>query len=184
MKNTKKSTPPTITQEALISVPFIFKNMDKKSAEQALRISEYTLGRYKQGEKIFDHENFQHSIAFVLNGEAHVYKSNSKRKTLLSQLQHGDSFGAASLFGETPNFPTSIYANTECDVMFISQEKMSLLITNFPQIAINYIYFLSSKIRFLNDKIDSFAATSAEEKTAKFLLNNTHENKIFSKMKI
>ena len=34
----------------------------------------------------------------------------------------------------------------------------------------------------MNDKIDSFAATSAEEKTAKFLLNNTHENKIFSKM--
>ena len=167
-----------IGKQIITSCPFIFKEMSEESIKEALRLSEYTLGRYKTNEKIFDSDNFKHSIAFILNGKVSVYKSNAKRKTLLSQLKTGNSFGAASLFGDTEKFPTSIYANSDCNIMFITQEKMSLLIRKFPQISINYICFLSDRIRFLNDKINSFAATSAEEKTAKFLLDNSQEDKI------
>ncbi len=164
------------------ATPFIFKKMSEGEIKKALVCSDYTLTHYKAGEKIFDGEFFLRAIAFILEGKISVYKFSGERKTLLSQLCEGGSFGASSLFDLSPRFPTSIYAKTDCTIMFITQDKMSELITKFPQIAINYIHFLSDKIRFLNDKIDSFAATSAEQKTAKFLLQNCKESRMSSSL--
>ena len=179
VKTEGRAKAPVFTVKA-DSTPFIFEKMSEGEIKKALATSEYTLTCYKTGEKIFDEDSFFHAIAFILDGEASVYKFSGDRRTLLSQLREGDSFGASSLFGASPRFPTSIYAKTDCTIMFIAQDKMSELITKFPQIAINYILFLSDKIRFLNDKIDSFAATSAEQKTAKFLLRNCKESRMSS----
>ncbi len=176
----RKKQAPAINETLIFSSPFIFKGMDSASVRSALEMSEYRLEFYRAGEKIFDCESFEHSIAFILDGEISVYRAHSEKKTLLTRLRQGNSFGAAALFGADEAFPTAIYAKRDSEIMFIRQPQMELLVRTFPQIAINYIEFLSSRIRFLNDKIDSFASRSAEEKTAKFLLSNCEENKLCS----
>jgi len=172
----------TVDENALLDVPFIFEGISNSEARKILKQSEYTLARYSKGEKIFDAESFERSIAFILNGRAEVYRADAARKTLLSSLKAGDSFGASVLFGDSEAFPTAIFAKSDCDIMFISQEQMEALISTYPQIALNYVRFLSNKIRFLNDKISSFSSKSAEEKTAKFLLDNSLDGKLDTKL--
>ena len=156
--------------------------MEEQNIRAALEASEYRLEMYRAGEKIYDCESFENSIAFILDGDISVYRAHSGKRTLLTKLKSGDSFGVAALFGNDEVFPTAIYAKSDSKVMFISQERMETLIRNFPQIAINYIEFLSGRIRFLNGKIDSFASRSAEEKTAKFLLSNCDGDKLKSSL--
>ena len=172
----------TVDENTLLEVPFIFKGISGDDARKILGHSEYTLARYSKGEKIFDTKSFERSIAFILNGCAEVYRADASKRTLLSSLNSGDSFGASVLFGENEAFPTAIFAKSDCDIMFISQEQMEALISHYPKIAMNYIRFLSKKIRFLNDKINSFSSKSAEEKTAKFLLDNSPEGRLASKL--
>ena len=164
----------------LITASFIFDGMDKSDIGDAMAISNLYFREYEQNEKIFDGESFERAIAIILSGGASVYRASSCKKTLLNTLRVGDSFGASSLFDKSSAFSTSIYAKSKCKIAFISQSDMESLFKKFPQISINYIKFLSRKIRFLNDKIDSFAARSAEEKTAKFLLLNSDGNKLNS----
>ena len=171
-----------VDENTLLEVPFIFDGISNDEARKILEHAEYTLARYSKGEKIFDTESYERSIAFILNGKAEVYRANVSRRTLLSSLSTGDSFGASVLFGDNEPFPTAIFAKSDCDIMFIAQEQMEILISSFPQIAMNYIKFLSKKIRFLNDKISSFSSKSAEEKAAKFLLDNSIDGKLSSKL--
>ncbi len=172
----------TVDKNALLEVPFIFKGIPSEEKKSILSRCEYTLARYGKGEKIFDAESFERSIAFILNGCAEVFRADTSKRTLLSSLKAGDSFGASALFGDNEPFPTSIFARSECDIMFISQAQMEALINAYPQIATNYIKFLSNKIRFLNDKINSFSSKSAEEKTAKFLLDNSPDGALTSSL--
>ncbi len=172
----------TVEERNLTEIPFIFKGISAEQTRKILELSEYTLAKYSKGEKIFDTESFERSIAFILGGKAEVYRANSEKKTLLSTLSVGDSFGASVLFGEAELFPTSIYAKSDCTIMFISQAHMEAMIRSFPQIAMNYILFLSNKIYFLNEKINFFAARSAEEKIAKFLLENSCDGRMVSNL--
>ena len=178
----KEKTSTAINKNTIFSSPFIFKDIEEKEIQSALELSEYRLEIYRSGEKIYDCESFEDSIAFILDGDILVYRAHSEKRTLLTKLKSGDSFGAAALFGNNEGFPTAIYAKTDSKVMFICQEKMELLIRSFPQIAINYVEFLSGRIRFLNDKIHSFTSRSAEEKTAKFLLSNCEGDKLKSSL--
>ena len=172
----------TVDKNALLEVPFIFKGLSNEERKEILSRCEYSLARYSKGEKIFDGESFERSIAFILNGRAEVFRADSSKRTLLSSLEVGDSFGASALFSDNEPFPTAIFAKSECDIMFISQSQMEVLISASPQIATNYIKFLSNKIRFLNDKINSFSSKSTEEKTAKFLINNSPDGVLTSSL--
>jgi CRP-like cAMP-binding protein len=164
-----------ISEELIFSTPFIFANMSRTSIQSAIEMSECRLEKYNAKEKIFDTVDFERSIVFILAGEVSVYSG----KTLLSTLSAGDSFGAAALFDdEVQEFPTTIYAKSDSVLMMISQEKLELLIKSFPQISLNYIKFLSQKIRFLNAKIDSFSSTDTEEKTIKFLLSHAEDGRM------
>ena len=122
----------TVDERNLTEIPFIFKGISAEQTRKILENSEYTLSKYNKGEKIFDTESFERSIAFILGGKAEVYRANSAKKTLLSTLSVGDSFGASVLFGEAELFPTAIYAKSDCTIMFISQEHMEAMELVFP----------------------------------------------------
>ena len=53
-----------------------------------------------------------------------------------------------------------------------------MLFKAVPQTALNYISFLSDRIRFLNGKVRSFASGTNEEKLARFFLENEENGQI------
>ncbi len=116
-------------------------------------------------------------LGILLSGNATIKRYNDIGDSItIRSISSGDLFGSASVFGDWKNGMSSIIAETKCDVLYISEEKFCELIKLYPQISINYITYLSDRIRFLNQKLDTFSANSTEEKLYEYLLSIADSN--------
>lgn len=137
---------------------FLFRGLtdeQKANAYQCL-----TVQSFQKGEVIYSQHHFQQSLGILLEGEASVQKESG---TLLNLLKSGSCFGAAALFAPAEEYVTTIMARKACKVAFISNEELAELFRQYPDMALSYIRFLSGRIQFLNQKIDSFTTASAED---------------------
>lgn len=86
-------------------------------------------------------------------------------------LSSGELFGAASMFGEWQDGLSSIIANEKCIVCYISENELKEIFSQIPEVALNYISYLTDRIRFLNRRIDTFSADSVEQKVYEYLMS-------------
>ncbi|MDD4699857.1 MAG: Crp/Fnr family transcriptional regulator [Oscillospiraceae bacterium] len=117
-------------------------------------------------------------LGIVLSGTAKIMKSlGSGTDVVMRTLSASEVFGVASMFSETKSESLSkITAENDCTVLYISEELIYKLMQKYPTVSINYIKFLTGRIRFLNHRIDSFTAGSAEQKLLEYLVQNSHED--------
>lgn len=112
------------------------------------------------------------TIGILIDGEATVKRLNDTgNKTTIRTCRSGDVFGSASVFGEWKEGMSSVITTKNCEVIYVSENIFCELLKKYPQISLNYITFLSDRIRFLNRKLDAFTAKSTEEKLYEFLLS-------------
>lgn len=149
---------------------FLFQQVPEEGLDWAL--SNGRLERAARGEILFAPEHFTHSLGLVLSGRVQVTRGD----LLVDRLGSGDWFGAAALFNGREEYPSTLTALSECRVIFFSQETVETLMERWPQAARNYIGYLSGRICFLSDRVNSLAAGSAEEKVEQFLLRRADEN--------
>lgn len=117
------------------------------------------------------------TLGILTNGKATVKRFNDGgASTTIRTCVSGEVFGSASIFGEWKSGMSSIIATQNCEVLYISENAFCDLLKKYPQMSINYITFLSDKIRFLNRKLDTFTANSTEEKLYEFLLSLSDED--------
>lgn len=112
---------------------------------------------FNKGEYIFTHTKFSQSLGIILSGEARVnVPSEQNEGAVIKRLHEGDIFGAAALFDRS-RYITDILAQKACTVQFIPQKLLLEIFENHPVTAINYIKALTSRIRFLNDRVGSLS---------------------------
>ncbi len=116
---------------------------------------------------IYRPERFRRSLGVILAGSAQVSKEEGA--LVIGILPAGSLFGAAALFGGG-EYATKITALEPCDLLFLPQPLVTALLRESPDLAENYIRYLSERIRFLSGKIDGLAAGGAERRLAHFLL--------------
>jgi CRP-like cAMP-binding protein len=90
-------------------------------------------------------------------------------------LERGDWFGAAALFNDRGEYPSTLTAICPCQVLYLPQETVEELLRRWPAAAENYIRYLSGRIGFLSDRLNSLSAGTAEEKVRQFLLLQADE---------
>lgn len=151
---------------------FIFEGLSEDELSLAVSTADCYQMEYASGKDIFSPSSHKRSVGYIVKGSVSVFKSNGDKKTLLNIIGRGNAFGVAGLFSD--EYPTCVTAKTKCTVVFIDADKMLSLIEKFPTVAKNYIRFLSDRIRFLNDKIDSFTKGSVEGRVAKLLLSRAN----------
>ena len=137
---------------------------------------EVKLCSFDKEEIIYSPDHFEESIGLFLKGSAVAEKNGS---VILNTFEAGNCFGVATLFSHSRRYVTTIRAKSSCIVAFLSGESMTRLFREEPQISLNYISFLASRIHFLNRKIDQFTAVSAEEKLALWLLEQAEQSNPF-----
>lgn len=119
-----------------------------------------------KGETVYDHRNFRRCLGVLLEGRVQV-----RRETLLvSTLSAGDLFGAAALFHEGEDYPTTLTALTDCRLVLIPQEGVRRLIRECGAFAEDYVLYLSDRIRFLSARLDTVSAGGGEGKLSRYLL--------------
>ncbi len=108
------------------------------------------------------------SLRFLARGCAIVFR-DPEHRTLLSRLDVSDCFGVANLFAQSPTYPTEIVADAPVVCLEITESALASLFSRYPTSALNYISFLSERIRFLNRRVGDFSCGSAVKKVARLL---------------
>ena len=125
-----------------------------------------------RGQTLYTPEKFRRCLGLVLEGRVRVTRGDM----FVGVLERGDWFGAAAVFHEREEYPSTLTALTECHVLFIPQQTVEQLMENWPKAGANYVRYLSGRIQFLSDRLNSLAAGSAEEKVEQFLLRSADEH--------
>ena len=113
-------------------------------------------------------------LGIITEGSATVKRLNDIGDSItIRTISQNELFGAASVFGSWKDGMSSIIANDICKVLYISEATFCDVIKKYPQISINYISYLSDRIRFLNHKLDAFTAKTTEERLYEFLLSQS-----------
>ena len=155
--------------EFLSSVP-LFSGTNEKLLYDVLSAS--SLKNYEKGEEI---TSGPPALYCVIHGAAHVYRVEGGRSVILNTIKSGGVFGAAQLFSTEAAF-SSVVAAGKCSCLLIPRAAVTELIKRDDRFAVNYIVFLSDRIRFLNKKIASFTAGDGEKTLAEYLLSLPENN--------
>ncbi len=124
---------------------------------------------YKSGDVIYDTSDSPACLGLILSGAVKAEKRSDNKRVPMRTIQAGEVFGAASLFGAGDGYVTVLTAKGATSVLFIPQECVRELVSKESTAAVNYICFLSDKIRFLNSRIDFYTALNAQEKLYEYL---------------
>ena len=161
------------TEMELVLKTELFRGSPPSVLTRILAVSDCTAADYEKNDVVYDKTNFSRSLGIVLDGRLRVTKENAdKRPIVMSTLQRGALFGAAALFNSEPEYATKITAIEHSRVLFLPQRLIKRMIEREPDIAENYIRYLSERILFLNRKIYFLTAGTAEQRLAGFLLDN------------
>ena len=153
---------------------FLFKGLDK--AETAMIISALpSPEKFGKGEEIYNYSKFNKAIGIILSGKAEAIDGSLLKRSFVK----GDVFGAAALFGNEDSYISRIIAKSELQIQFIDEDILKEIFKKYPDTAINYIEFLSQRVRFLNRRINLFSQKSAAAKLYQFLSENADENNTY-----
>lgn len=155
---------------------FLFQKLSAKE-QQTIAAQLPPARQYRRGEAVYRSEDYQHAVGLILRGSVTVTGcTGGKHALLMNRLGKGDAFGVAALFGnEGDTYVTEITAQSDTDILFLSQDCMSELFIRFPVLAENYIRFLSDRIRFLNRKIAALTDGNATSRLYQYLLTHRTE---------
>ena len=145
-----------------------------QGAEELLHEAQ-TLGvsRFSRGDTICAPATAGRALGIVLEGRAEAV-APTREKAVLAVFGPGGTFGAAALFGGD-GYVSRIRAVTGCTVLLLPEELLRQWFQRCPQMAVNYIGFLSSRVRFLNGKIAIFTQDSARHRLYRWLRANCDE---------
>ena len=134
--------------------------------------------RYERGAHIYDTHTFERALGLIESGSVLVSSPDENGHPLLmARLGAGDVFGAAALFDEQQaDYVTQLTAESAVCVRFITQEEISSLFVRFPQIAQNYITFLSGRVRFLNRKLSVLTGGPSVNRVYQYFLSHQRED--------
>lgn len=134
--------------------------------------------KFKKGEVIYSADNFSNSLAFICSGKAFAVTNNGQG-VYMKSFEHGACFGAAALFGGDEKYVSTVIAKTDTEVLFINEKALEKIFRLYPQTAVNYISFLSDKVRFLNKKLSVLSCPNAEDTVFNYL-NSVRESENYA----
>lgn len=113
-------------------------------------------------------------LGIIIVGSATIKRLNTVGDAItIRTIFQGELFGAASVFGSWKDGMSSIVAENSGKVVYINEDTFCKLLKKHSQISLNYIEYLSDRIRFLNRKLDAFTARSTEERLYEYLLSQS-----------
>ena len=129
---------------------------------------------FHRGEDIYAPNDYHNALGVVLRGRAEAMSAKSE-KAVLTSFGIGGVFGAAALFGDG-EYVSCVRAVTDCRVQFLPESLLREWFVAYPEMALNYIAFLTDRVRFLNGKIAVFTCDGAAGKLYSWLNSNCDDN--------
>lgn len=151
----------------------VFTGTENDICSELLSSGKYEIKTYLRNETVFSPERFNKCLAVILKGTAEVSKNTDKGMLYMSTLSSGNVFGMSSVFYDGGSFPTYVTAKEALRVLFITKEQLQELFVLHPVILRNFLSILSTKIHFLNEKIESISSADAKAALRNYLIDTT-----------
>lgn len=145
---------------------YLFKN--NMAAAEQINLSGCVT--FNKGDTVYDKKDFKRCIGIVLSGNLKALPLDASGT--LSYFGESSIFGAAALFSDSQNYISRIEAVTQSEVLFINEIELRALFEKYPDIAVNFMSFLTDRIRFLNERLALMMRDRAEGKLYDFLCKN------------
>ena len=150
----------------------LFEGCDPEQIAEII-ISEGKLTAFRSGDEMSPPQS--PAVGILLSGRGVIYSADKDRQTILRFVSPGSAVGVASLFATEPP-ATRIYAcgDGKSEMFFIGRSAFEKLLDSEAdgRFRANLICFLADRVSFLNSKIDTVTAGSAERKLALFIKNS------------
>ena len=169
-----RSRVPAVYAAAAAST-FLFSGLSEGRIAALLRAPGICVRRYARGESVRTAEGAEAALGLILSGYALVEKREGGSVMRMSKLRQGDLFGAASIFCEERDYVAEITAQSSLWVLEIVETALSGMMREEPRVTENYIRYLTTRIRFLSSRIDSFVCGGTEQRVLLFLSNNAEQ---------
>ena len=175
-----------MTKSEALEHCILFNNVSSEVKDRVLTDDRTTWKNVEAGEFIFcESESNQPALCILYSGSMLVYREHNGARVLLNEIKAHGIVGASSLFGGDGSFHTTVQAKKKCSVMILQQVQIEELIKESGDFAVNYVAFLSDRIRFLNRRIVSFTSGSAAARLAAYLINRSVDGKcVISRTKL
>lgn len=160
-------------EQRILRASALFRQINIGAVEAEL--SRCKVREYAKNEYIFSREVNPRALGILLSGTAQVEKGTSGHRIVMSRLVQGDVFGAVSLYASSEKYVTAIRALTPVTARIIPKRVMDRMIRTCPDLAVQYLTYLSERIYFLNRRIDSFTGGSAVQRLAGYFLMSDAE---------
>ncbi len=114
-------------------------------------------------------------LGILLAGEAAVIKENvAGARIVMTIVGAGDMFGEMIAFSKKKFWPASVFAQTECSVVFLPPQKITGACANacagHQQLIKNMLLIISERALMLNRKVEYLTIKSIRVKIATYLL--------------
>lgn len=146
---------------------FLLDGLSEKEKCEIISVLPETV-KFKKGEIVYSPESFRRAVGFVEIGSVTAVTNNSQQM-VMKRIPAGSCFGAAAVFGTSDTYVSTVTAAENAEICFITEETLTLLFEKHPRTAINYIAFLSDRIRFLNKRLSVISCSDAENTVLKYL---------------
>ena len=157
----------------------IFNGADRDTVLLFLNDSTVQTVALSAGSSVYASDGQNERVGVLLRGRAQAFTGQSREHALLKTIRPNELFGIANLYAEDEPFPSRILAVSDCKILWIDRDALKGLIENDAAVRRNYLAFQSKKILYLNRKIATLTAGSAEKKLAICLLDY-EDNGVFT----
>ncbi len=124
---------------------------------------------------VINQDDETYSLYVILKGSVKVFVSGEDgREAVLNHQQAGDYFGDLALIDKQPRV-ASVMTTEPSKFMIISREDFLKCLSKNPEIAINLIKPMTSRIRMLAKNVSSLALLDVYGRVARTLLDQSEE---------
>ncbi len=149
--------------------------VDAQTVDRYLSAESLTLVSAEAGEAICSAEGRPLCVGILIHGRATISVAEGEKQVLLRTVRSGELFGIATLFCSERDIHTQIEAQASCSVAFPDPEAMRRLILGEPAATEAFLRMMAGRVTYLNRKIATFTAGSAERRLSLFLCENEQD---------
>lgn len=144
----------------------LFSGVNKSYIDKLLDIS--NIYSIKKGEKVVLERQFGRDIFILIEGEIIIYFQDKKRRVILKILTSGDIFGEVGFF--TKRRTANCEAVKDSIICILKYKKLQQLVKEEPQILINMIKILLSRLIDTDLEIKNLAFRSVLQRLSNEIL--------------
>ena len=134
-----------------------------------------TVKSFKKNALIINQDDETYSLYVILSGRVKVFISGENgREAVLNHQSAGDYFGDLALIDKQPRV-ASVMTTEPSRFMVISREDFMACLSKNPEIAINLIKPMTSRLRMLAKNVSNLALLDVYGRVARVLLEQAEE---------